>query len=542
VAHPAARYPDCLQAGIVPLAPDSNGLRFLCAPRGEALAHLARALANGPADGIALTTPAHLRAFAERSFASTIQRHAADGLADRDPSTSARDGISFLQHLGLAILVGAIAVSATLDARTTLLAVSLLFSLLFLANILVRLSALRENGATPGNSSARVSDADLPTYTILVPLYRETRVLGQIVKALLALNYPLAKLDIKLLLEADDIPMQRAVAAMRLPGAFEVVVAPRGSPRTKPRALNVGLATARGEFLVIYDAEDRPEPGQLRAAVSRFRAAGPRLGCLQGRLVIDNTDDSWLTRLFTIEYAALFGVLVPGLAALRLPVMLGGTTNHFRVDVLRRVGGWDAWNVTEDADLGFRLARSGYDVADLPLATLEEAPANLRAWLAQRTRWMKGWMQTAAVHARHPRRAIAAMGVIAYASSLSICFGTVAAALFGPFFFVAAALEIVSGNLLRPDGIVALVIASISLTLFAAGIATTVATALEALRRQHLKWLAPWLLALPGYYLLVTAAAWRALGELIVQPQQWNKTEHGLARTSRTAGVVAPAE
>jgi glycosyltransferase XagB len=207
------------------------------------------------------------------------------------------------------------------------------------------------------------------------------------------LRHNTAKLDIKLVIEHDDRATCRAIQALKLPAIYETVVAPKGWPRTKPRALNIALPQLRGELAVVYDAEDIPAPSQLREAAERFLRAPRKLACLQARLAIDNSEDSWLTRLFAIEYAMLFDVLNPGYAGLGLPVPLGGSSNHFRTEVLRDVCGWDAWNVTEDADLGLRLARFGYRVGILSSTTQEEAPARLDAWLKQRRRWSKGWMR-----------------------------------------------------------------------------------------------------------------------------------------------------
>ncbi len=180
---------------------------------------------------------------------------------------------------------------------------------------------------------------------------------------------------------------------MQLSAPFELVIAPAVEPRTKPKALNAALPSARGTFVVVYDAEDRPEPDQLRRALDAFAAGDQQLACAQARLTIDNTADSWLARLFTAEYAGLFDVFLPSLAAWKLPLPLGGSSNHFRTDVLRRIGAWDPYNVTEDADLGMRLARHGYRTTVIASTTYEEAPARLHPWLKQRTRWFKGWMR-----------------------------------------------------------------------------------------------------------------------------------------------------
>jgi glycosyltransferase XagB len=185
-----------------------------------------------------------------------------------------------------------------------------------------------------------------------------------------------------------------------------VIVVPCGLPQTKPRALNYALCFARGSLLTIYDAEDIPDPRQLRRAAAAFAVLPQDTACLQAELVFDNANENWLTRQFTIEYAMLFGMILPALAAHRLPLPLGGTSNHFRIDALRRAGAWDAYNVTEDADLGIRLARLGFDTDTITSCTYEEANVSLRNWMRQRTRWMKGFLATWLVHMREPLAAL----------------------------------------------------------------------------------------------------------------------------------------
>jgi cellulose synthase/poly-beta-1,6-N-acetylglucosamine synthase-like glycosyltransferase len=193
--------------------------------------------------------------------------------------------------------------------------------------------------------------------------------------------------------EADDAETRAAVAGLGLGAPFEEIVSPLAGPRTKPKALAAALPFARGSFVVVYDAEDEPEPDQLRVALAAFRDGPPELACVQSRLAVDNVTDSWLTRHFTAEYAGLFEVFLPALADLKLPLPLGGTSNHFRTETLREIGGWDPFNVTEDADLGMRLARFGFRTGVIASTTWEEAPARFMPWLRQRTRWFKGWMR-----------------------------------------------------------------------------------------------------------------------------------------------------
>jgi cellulose synthase/poly-beta-1,6-N-acetylglucosamine synthase-like glycosyltransferase len=218
-----------------------------------------------------------------------------------------------------------------------------------------------------------LADDELPNYTVVVALYREAGVAADLVRGLDALDYPKSKLDIKLVVEQRDPETLSRLVELELPGRYEIVVAPPGPPQTKPRALNIALASARGELIVVYDAEDIPAPDQLRLAAARF-AADKSVDCLQARLAIRNGGESWLASQFAIEYATLFDFINPGLCALDLPIALGGSSNHFRVRSLIDVGAWDEWNVTEDADLGIRLARFGYRVRALDSDTSEEAP------------------------------------------------------------------------------------------------------------------------------------------------------------------------
>lgn len=241
-------------------------------------------------------------------------------------------------------------------------------------------------------------------------------------------------MDIKFVLEADDRETRRALDQLELGPSFEIVTAPAFGPRTKPKALNVALPLARGVYTAVYDAEDAPEPDQLRRAAAAFMANGETLACLQASLTIDNTSDNWLARMFTANYAGQFDVLLPGLSALGMPFPLGGSSNHFRTSALRTSGGWDPYNVTEDADLGIRLHRLGYRAATLPSATYEEAPARLVPWLRQRTRWYKGWMQTWRVHMRRPVRLVRELGIGGAAAFQLVLACNILAALVHPFF------------------------------------------------------------------------------------------------------------
>jgi cellulose synthase/poly-beta-1,6-N-acetylglucosamine synthase-like glycosyltransferase len=530
VLDPRVSFPQSILAGIVPLG-QGTGPRFALAPAGESLRRL---LAQGPLRGIAITTPTALRRAVFETRGPSIAAQAAHALPYDRPEHSHRDGISSGQIVALVTSIGILSAAATHAPEAALALVALLSTPLFLAMVVLRLAAARDRiGTAPTQPPRRAPDRLLPVYTVLVPLYRERRVLGQIVAAIEALDYPPAKLDVKLILEEDDRETREALGRMTLPGFIEVVVAPTGQPRTKPRALNVALPLARGEFTVIYDAEDIPDPGQLRLAVATFARHRPEVVCLQARLVIDNTRDNWLTRLFTIEYAALFDVINPALAALHCPVPLGGTSNHLRTAVLKSVGGWDAWNVTEDADLGIRLALLGYRVADLPSSTFEEAPATLHAWVKQRSRWMKGFLQVCVTHSRHPLRGLRALGPAKFLGAATMTLGTVLAALGFPLFTIVSVIGLATGRLLNADTPIEAAGTAVSLTLFSAGLAAMILPAIAALRRRGWWELSPFVAALPAYYVLISFAAWRGAYEFLRAPSHWNKTDHGLARTSR---------
>jgi glycosyltransferase XagB len=539
---PGARYPHAVHAGLAPLV-GGDGSRWLAAPRGQLLTHLlARARGGEHLGGrLVITTPSHLASLVRQASTAAILREASLGLTNLDPSLSAKERPSHAQCTFVMAAAAAATLAFGLAPAFTLAFVSLSMTCFFLASIWLRLFAGAASTACGQQPfRARVEDRRLPVYSVVVALHREARVVPQLVAALAAIDYPRGKLDIKLVIEHDDRATRLAIEDLDLPATYEIVVAPAGWPKTKPRALNIALPLVRGELLVIFDAEDAPDPGQLREAAERFLRAPRELACLQARLAIDNIEDSWLTRLFAIEYAVLFDVLNPGLAGLGLPLPLGGSSNHFRTEVLREVCGWDAWNVTEDADLGLRLARFGYTTGILPSSTQEEAPALIDAWLRQRRRWSKGWMQTLITLTRDPRRLVAELGV---ANSLALALtmtGLVIAPPLWPFFTVLLVHDLGAG-LPTPASALELIEVVLWMSAGLFGTASILWLALLGMKRRKLLGLWPFLPLLPVYYLLTSAAAWMALYDLILRPYHWHKTEHGLAKTSRQRMLTVAA-
>ncbi|RAI35855.1 glycosyltransferase family 2 protein, partial [Rhodoplanes roseus] len=476
---------------------------------------------------IRLTTSDRLRRFVTRDTAPALGDRAAFGLAGEQPALSAAPRPTRRLPAALAALAIAVPGLAWPDAVAITLGTAL--AVLFLAWTGLRLLAV----AIPAPlrpRPERIPDRALPLYTIVVALYREAATVPQLVAALDALDYPPEKLQIVIALEQDDHATRAAFAAQPLGPHYEILVVPDVGPRTKPKALNAALPFARGHLLAVYDAEDRPEPDQLRRAVAAFAEGGDRLACVQARLSIDNTRDGLLTALFTAEYAGLFDVFLPVLARLRLPLPLGGSSNHFRTDVLRRVGGWDAFNLTEDADLGMRLARLGFRADVIASTTHEEAPARLAPWLRQRTRWFQGWIQTWLVHMRTPHQTLRALGPAGFVTLQLVVGGTVLAALVHPVFAAAFVAKLATTGAPRFDEVMDLLFTGT----FVGGWAASVLLGVFGLARRRLLATAWVLLLVPLHWILLSVAAWRAVAKFFRDPYRWDKTEHGLARTSRS--------
>ncbi len=442
---------------------------------------------------------------------------AADGLSERRPEFSARSGLWPGQRAGLWAAFGAavvFGVRAPAGLAAAILAImSAVFSLVIALRLAAALAALIDRRKTTQDPP----DADLPTLTYLVPLYREANMAEHIVAALAALDYPQHLMDAKLLVEADDADTIAALRALALPGRFEILPVPRGLPRTKPKALNYGLAYATGEIVAVLDAEDLPAAGQAREAARALRQGGERVSVVQAPLSIYNGERAWIARQSEIEYAAYFGAWLPMIDRIGWPLLLGGTSNYFRRAAVIDAGGWDAWNVTEDADLGLRLARLGYRGHMLTAPTREEAPIRFAHWLDQRTRWIKGHMQTWFVLMRQPMTALRQLGPWRYLGAQAALGGSLLAhCLHGPLlaWAVLAMLSLAPSN-------------GFGLTLLGAGYGSVVLSALAVGGLRGRLWA---LATLPLYWPLLTLAMARAMWELRMKPHFWAKTPHGVAR------------
>ena len=481
---------------------------------------------------LALTTEAALAASLDRLFPAVVRERSECRVAEAE-SCRSWAGQSFQRGL-----VSAVALLAT--AAMTAPAAVLLALTLFAVAALTALTGLKVAAAlaalTPAARAPKGAEVlplhpparlRQPVVSLLVPLYHEARIAERLMTRLGRLKYPRALLDICLIVEADDGVTRACLARTALPGNVRVVVVPPGGVRTKPRALNHALDLCRGSIVGVYDAEDAPDPDQIALVVTRFAEAPAEVACLQGRLGFYNAGQNWMARCFAIDYAIWFSVVLPGIARLGLPVPLGGTTLFFRRETLDQLGGWDAHNVTEDADLGLRLARRGYRTELIDTTTLEEANAWIWPWIRQRSRWLKGYAMTYASHMRDPGRLWRDLGPRGFVGFQILFLGTLVQATLAPalwsWWLIALGLPHPLGGLAGPGAIGAL------LVLLLASEAVNLVLAVTALRRTGQRRLLPWALSLNPYFMLASFAALRGLGELAYRPFFWDKTDHGRA-------------
>ncbi len=515
-----------LQHKIVPIAwlPDRS---FFAAVEGSP----AEGATHSDFRAVARISSKDFRACIRRCLGKKLLRQATNYLKDHEPVFSAHRRLTPFQilTLGIGIFIYLGFLSLT-PADISFTVTSLLLTLFFLSVTTLRLMCVIEGEQPVSQLDCKITDAELPVYSVLVPVFRETRVLGQLLSALTQLDYPTDKLDIKLILEENDTAMHRAVADLGLPEHFDLIIVPIGKPQTKPRALNYALQFARGEFLTIYDAEDMPEPDQLKKAAAAFAVGPDNLACLQAELTFYNSNENWLTRQFAVEYSVLFGLVLPCLVKYNLPIPLGGTSNHFRTQVLRDVGAWDPFNVTEDADLGIRLARQNFKIQMLDSRTYEEANVQLGNWIHQRARWFKGFIQTWLVSMRDPPRLQKEIGWGGLWAINATIFGTVFSSIVHPIFTLILAYQLryelvqgaVGNNLVT--GLLGLSLAVITMSFGSA----MYAGYLVSKSRGFCSWST--LLTMPIYWLLMGFAAWLSVKQFIFQPFHWNKTKHGLSK------------
>jgi cellulose synthase/poly-beta-1,6-N-acetylglucosamine synthase-like glycosyltransferase len=472
----------------------------------------------------------------QQAFADALSHRAVFELSEVDPQMSARLVFSTGQVIVFYLLLTALLAGLAWAPLATVVALNFAIGALYFGNFVLKgiLVSIGGGRATEADQKiaieARALRAEeLPVFTVLVPMFREAAMLPGLAQALRDFDYPLGKLDIKIVLEAGDRETIEAARGLGLEGVFEIIVVPWSKPQTKPKACNFALRFARGEYVVIYDAEDRPEPDQLRKVVATFRRAPASTACLQCRLSYYNVNENWLTRMFTLDYALWFDQVLPGLERLNLPIPLGGTSNHFRTDILRELHAWDPFNVTEDADLGIRIGQKGYRVGVVDSTTFEESSCRVGQWIRQRSRWIKGYLQTLLVHTRRPLQFARSAGPLGLLGFVLFIGGTVFAGLLNPlvwaFYLIWLAVPATSLDAIFPQSLLFMSL----FNLLAGNGAFIYLSMISPIRRGWLE-LVPYSLTVPAYWVLISIAAYRGLWQLLRDPHFWEKTPHGVSR------------
>jgi cellulose synthase/poly-beta-1,6-N-acetylglucosamine synthase-like glycosyltransferase len=483
----------------------------------------------------------------ERGDASPDTRRLYDsieGLRVASPAQAVDDTLSFEQKQGLLIAATVTAGLMAISWNLTMIAVVGIIIFFYFASLIVRLVLFVK--ALNGRGNVRVSDEvalavdprRLPRYSVLVPAYGEPEVMSRLIPNLTALDYPADKLEVLLLLEADDEPTIAAARAVLVDHPnVELVLVPPSDPRTKPKALNYGLQRCTGDIVTIYDAEDRPEPLQLRKAALALDAAPDSVACVQARLDFFNPTQNLITKWFTLDYRMWFTQLLPGLVQLGAPIPLGGTSNHFKRNILIEIGAWDAYNVTEDADLGIRLHRRGYRTGVVDSTTYEEANSDFVNWVKQRSRWYKGYVQTSLVHLRQPRQLYRELGGWAFLLFLLFVVGTPVLATLNPVFWTVTIVWFI-----WHPAVIQHVIPTLTYFVgqfsWIGGNALVLYSWLLSTRepKEHL-WLAA--ILAPLYWMMMALAATKAVIQLITAPSYWEKTQHGLDMVDEPVTVAA---
>lgn len=494
---------------------------------------------------IALAPPAVIWTALNQVLYPRTQTLVEEMLAEQHPQFSSK-GFGWQRVKGVLAVASVLLVLAAVVAPVStvlaiMAAVNVAYFVLNPAKLLLSTGAFfRTKQRFSRKEIASLERAQLPIYTILVPLKHEVASIPHLLRSLQALEYPPEKLDIKLAVEVTDT---QTLAALQKAGlsvderegkpefrSYHVVKVPVQELSTKPRSCNYALQFARGKLVVIYDAEDEPDPQQLLYAYLTFLDSKLNTICLQAPLNYYNPHQNVLTRCFTAEYTFWFDVLLPALVWWGVPIPLGGTSNHFQVNALKEIGHWDAYNVTEDAEVGWRLSRLGYRAGVVDSYTLEEANSQVWNWVRQRTRWQKGFLLTLLIYLRDPLQLYRDLGFKAAVLSLIIFATTV----FLPLINLWLWLYFISttfGILLNIQALVSfmpewLFWVSLANLLVGNGIYIAMhAVGIIWSRKWGLLWILP---LLPAYWVLQAVSSYRSVWQLLHKPYLWEKTVHGL--------------
>ncbi|TVQ65762.1 MAG: glycosyltransferase [Balneolaceae bacterium] len=460
-------------------------------------------------------------------------RRAVFELADRDRERSAMVSFTDSQLIIIALLAGITVTALFLWPVPTVVVINFLITFIFFGSVFFKFflaivgSTVEMNKTVTQQEIDLLIEEELPLYTIQLPVYKESEVVRSLVRRLTSLDYPRHLLDIKLLIEEDDDMTLDALRDLDIPAIFEPLVVPHHMPKTKPKACNYGLYYTSAEYLTIYDAEDIPDSDQLKKAVALFKKLPEDHVIIQCSLNYFNRSENFLTRMFTMEYSTWFDYMLPGLDKVKVPIPLGGTSNHFKYKILMELGGWDPFNVTEDADLGIRTYARGYKVGVLDSTTFEEANKAPGNWIRQRSRWIKGYMQTWLVHMRHPVELIRTIGWKGFLGFQLFIGGTFMTFLLYPIllflFMIYLIFQPEVYNRFFPEYILGFALVNLLL-----GNALIIyITMMSVYKRKYFE-LIPYALLNPFYWLFHSVAAYKGLWQLITKPFYWEKTTHGI--------------
>lgn len=501
----------------------------------EAVIDFAKQCASGPVEFVC-TSPFDIRRSVETLFAKDMERQSRNALLRKNPEASARNTLTQRQRkIFYLLLLCSVFFLGAMPSYFALMLFAVCHVTYALTMCFKQLVFMAGGGLMRhrnwDDKLAQLDVKTLPIYTVLLPMYREPESLGKLLQCMQAMDYPASKLDIKLVLEEDDELTLQAAQALKPRYQFDIIRVPEGTLRTKPRACNYALRFARGELVTIYDADDRPDPQQLKKAVLTFAELPDDVACLQARLNYFNANENMLTHWFSLEYTILFHFLLHGLQRMHMPLPLGGTSNHIALGRLKELGEWDPYNVTEDADLGARLAARGLKTAMLDSHTMEEAPTRVWPWLKQRTRWIKGYMQTWLVHMRHPRqfyRNVGLRGFIGFQCFIGLpCFTFITAPIVWGLSILWVGQLAQLHSVVLPNWLVWLT----ALNLVINVVTQWYQSFCCAVRyRRHRVSISIAALLYPFYLVLHSIASYRALWQLIVKPHFWDKTMHGVAK------------
>ena len=534
---------DCLQVGCIPWRQQNGRVIIAVADPSKARDAVAACGLSGLPVAVAIAEPGAIRRYIETHFGHEIEENA------RLASPEDMNCRNWPKTAVAITLIGLMACMVFMTLVYPVAAFWVAFTFALFCNLgttIARSAALagaifkKPAPTREGDNVVRLDERRrLPGISILIPMHREDKVVSSLVANVNKLDYPPELLDIKLVIEADDEITSAAIAAIDLPAHFDVIRVPAHSLQTKPRAMNYALNFCSGEIVGIFDAEDRPEQDQLRKVVQHLHYAPEDVACVQGRLDFYNPKHNWMSRCFTIEYAVWFSLLIKGTRAMGLPIPLGGTTVYFRRKHLEEVSGWDAHNVTEDADLGIRLFRFGYRAEYLPSTTWEEANSRPISWVKQRSRWLKGYMMTWWIHARQPVRLVRDLGFLSAAYVHILLMGGIVSYLSIPIFWGVLAGTFgfdLQGHLGGPGWLWA----GAFVMMFAGQIVMLTAAFLAA-AQEGKRHLIPWVPTLIFYWPLGAMAGFKALIEMVFAPHYWDKTEHGDYSEPDTLSQTSPS-